>query len=313
MYLVFAFGIAWAGALVLYLTGGLVNSPPIGGFTLALLVLAVVYMGAPAAAHVLTRLITREGWHDVYLRPKFRRGWPYWIICWFAPPLLIFVGAAIFFALFPENYDSTLAPVRKTLEAAAGGRSVPEVDPWTIVVSQTLVAMLIAPLINALPIFGEEFGWRAYLQPKLMPLGGRKAMLLTGLVWGAWHAPIIAMGYNYGFNYPGAPWLGPIAMIWFTILCGTLLGWATIHAGSVWPAVIGHGALNGMAGIVTFFVQGQPNTLLGPSVVGVIGSIGFAAVALVLFLVPAALERSPIGRSGVPLRPRTAAADPSIV
>jgi preprotein translocase subunit Sec61beta len=45
-----------------------------------------------------------------------------------------------------------------------------------------------------------------------------------------------------------------------------------------------------MAGIVTFFVQGQPNTLLGPSVVGVIGSIGFAVVALILFLAPGALD-----------------------
>ena len=196
----------------------------------------------------------------------------------------------MFFVLFPQYYDSTLGTVRKMLDAAPGGQSLARVDPWTVVISQTLVAVLIAPLINAIPILGEEFGWRAYLQPKLMPLGGRRAILLTGVIWGVWHWPVIAMGYNYGFNYPGAPWLGPLAMIWFTIVFGTLIGWATLRAGSVWPAVIGHGALNGMAGIVAFFVQGQPNTLLGPSVVGVIGSIGFAVVALILFLVPGALD-----------------------
>jgi hypothetical protein len=85
-------------------------------------------------------------------------------------------------------------------------------------------------------------------------------------------------------------------MVWFTIVFGTLVSWATLRAGSVWPAVIGHGALNGMAGIVTFFVQGQPNTLLGPSVVGAIGSIGFAAAALILFLIPGALDTSDGGR-----------------
>jgi membrane protease YdiL (CAAX protease family) len=291
VFVILAFAIAWTGGLVIFLTGGLVNSPRIGGgFTLAILVLTIVYMGAPAVAHLLTRLVTREGWHDLYLRPKLRRGWAFWIICWFAPPLLIYLGAAVFFVLFPETYDPTLGTVRKMLDAAVGGQSLARVDPWTVVISQTLFAVLIAPLINAIPILGEEFGWRAYLQPKLMPLGGRRAILLTGVIWGVWHWPVIAMGYNYGFNYPGAPWLGPIAMIWFTIVFGTLIGWATLRAGSVWPAVVGHGALNGMAGIVAFFVQGQPNTLLGPSAVGVIGSIGFAAVALILFLVPGALD-----------------------
>lgn len=291
VFLILAFGIAWTGGLVIFMTGGLVNSPRIGGgFTLATLILATAYMGAPAVAHVLTRLVTREGWRDLYLRPKLRRGWVYWIICWFAPPLFIYLGAAVFFVLFPEYYDPTLTTVRNMLGAVAGGQSLAQVNPWTVVISQTLFAILIAPLINAIPILGEEFGWRAYLQPKLIPLGGRTAMLLTGVIWGVWHWPVIAMGYNYGFNYPGAPWLGPLAMVWFTIVFGTLIGWATLRAGSVWPAVIGHGALNGMAGIATFFVRGQPNTLLGPSVVGVVGSIGFAVVALILFLAPRALD-----------------------
>jgi uncharacterized protein len=307
VYLIFAFGIAWTGALVIYLTGGLVNSPSVAGFTLAILVLTIVYMGAPALANVLTRLLTREGWHDLYLRPKLRQGWPYWIICWVAPPLLIFLGAAVFFVVFPAYYNPTLSTVRKMLEAAGDGQSLSQVDPWAVVISQTLVAILIAPLINAIPIFGEEFGWRAYLQPKLMPFGGRKAALLTGVIWGLWHAPVIAMGYNYGFEYPGAPWLGPLAMIWFTIVFGAVIGWAALRAGSVWPAVIGHGALNGMAGIVTFFVQGQPNTLLGPSVVCVIGSIGLAAVALILFLVPGALDpfngRQIAGQPLIPAEP----------
>lgn len=300
VFVVLAFAIAWMGGLAIFLTGGLFNSPTIGGgLTLAFLVLTVVYMGAPAAAHLLTRLVTREGWHDLYLWPKLGRGWPYWIICWLAPSLLVFLGAAAFFALFPQYYDPTLGTVRKMIEAG-GGQSLTQIDPWTVVISQTLVAILIAPLINALPIFGEEFGWRAYLQPKLTPLGGRKAILLTGAIWGVWHWPVIAMGYNYGFDYPGSPWLGPIAMVWFTILFGTLIGWAVLRAGCVWPAVIGHGALNGMAGIVTFFVQGQPNTLLGPSVVGVIGSIGFAAVALILFLAPGALDTLSSRRAIVP-------------
>jgi membrane protease YdiL (CAAX protease family) len=293
IFIALAFGIAWMGGLVIYLTGGLVNSPIISGrINLALVILTVVYMGAPAIAHLLTRLISREGWRDLYLRPKFRQGWPYWIICWIAPAVFIFLGAAVFFVIFPQNFDPSLRLVRSMMESASGGQSLPQIDPWMVLVTQSLFAIVIAPILNAIPILGEEFGWRAYLLPKLMPLGGRKAVLLTGVIWGVWHWPVIAMGYNYGFSYPGSPWLGPIAMVWFTVVFGTLIGWASLRAGSVWPAVIGHGALNGMAGIVAVFVQGHPNTLLGPSVVGVIGSIGFTVVALILFLAPRGLETS---------------------
>ena len=109
-------------------------------------------------------------------------------------------------------------------------------------------------------------------------------MLLMGVIWGLWHAPIIAMGHNYGTEYAGAPWLGILTMIWFTFTLGTFLGWATLRARSVWPAVIGHGAINGIAGIYVFFTQGTPNTLLGPSVAALIGSWAIALVALVIFL-----------------------------
>jgi membrane protease YdiL (CAAX protease family) len=291
IYLFFAFAIAWATGLVIYLNGGLVKSPPlVGGLTLALVLLATAYMGAPALAHILTRIVTREGWKGLYLRPKFKQGWRYWLICWIAPSILIIVGMAVYFALFPQYYDPALGTVRKLLEQRAGGIALPQINPWTIVISQTVVAIVISPILNALPVLGEEFGWRAYLQPKLMVLGGRKALVLMGIVWGVWHWPVILMGYEYGFNYPGATWLGCLVFLWFTILASIFLGWATLRAGSVWPAVIGHAALNGFANIFAFFVQDDPNLLLGPAVNGIIGSIGFTVVALLILLRAGALD-----------------------
>ncbi|WP_423225804.1 hypothetical protein [Candidatus Amarolinea aalborgensis] len=82
IFLAFAFGIAWVIGLIIFLTGGLVNSPvlvPALRLTLATVLLAVGYMWAPALAHVLTRLLTREGWHDTWLRPHFKQGWRYWL------------------------------------------------------------------------------------------------------------------------------------------------------------------------------------------------------------------------------------------
>lgn len=286
IFIAFAFGIAWLVALALYLTGGLTATP----YTLVLL--AVGYMGAPAFSHILTRLVTREGWQGLYLRPNFKKGWLYWSICWIAPAIFTFLGMALFFMLFPQYYDPSLSLAKKVMEnsAALTGQPLPAIDPWVVVMSQTLTALLVAPILNAIPILGEEFGWRAYLQPKLMPLGGRKAMGLMGIVWGLWHAPLIAMGHNYGTNYPGAPWSGILATIWIMFILGTFLGWAALRGGSVWPAVIGHGAINGIAGIYAFFTQGNPNLLLGPSVAGIIGSWALAVVALIIFLKRDALK-----------------------
>lgn len=290
VFIVFAFGIAWLVALAIYLTGGPAGSPFI------LLLLAVGYMGAPAFAHILTRLVTREGWQHLYLRPKFRQSWRYWLLSWIAPALFTFAGMAVFFALFPQFYDPSLSAVRTLMENSAGGtgQAVPTMSPWFVIISQTITALLIAPILNAIPILGEEFGWRAYLQPKLLPLGERTTMVWMGLIWGLWHAPLIAMGHNYGLEYPGAPWLGILAMTWFTFVFGTFIGWATLRAGSVWPAVIGHGALNGIAGIALFFIQGNPSLVLGPSMVGFIGSLPVALVALLILLNRNALKRQSV-------------------
>ncbi len=278
IYIAWAFGIAWVGGLALFLTGGIANDLRTS------LILTLAYMGAPAIAHILTRLLTGEGWQGVRLRPDLRREWPYWAACWLGPGLLTLLGAAVYFLLFPHHFDPTLGRVRELLVAAAeqSGQTLPELDPWTVIAVQVAQAMLISPLLNALPTFGEEFGWRAYLQPKLMVLGARKGLLLTGLIWGVWHWPIIAMGHNYGIDYPGAPWTGLLMTLWFTLVIGVFFGWAARRAGSVWPAVIGHGALNGIASLGLFLAQGDPNPLLGPLPVGLIGSVGFALVALLI-------------------------------
>ncbi len=295
IFLAFACGIAWAAGLIVYLTGGLVNSPeliPGTGLTLALVLVAVIYMGAPALAHVLTRLVTREGWQGVFLRPKLKRGWPYWIAAWFLPAILTLVGMAVFYALFPRYFDPSLNMIRDQLDQAARmtGQTLP-LTPWAVVIINTTVGVLIAPLINSLFTFGEEFGWRAYLQPKLMVLGGRKAVLIIGAIWGLWHWPLIVMGHNYGLDYPGAPWLGIPVMMWLTTMLAILLGWLTLRGGSVWPAVIGHAAMNGIGGLALLFMQGEPNMLLGPAPSGLIGSAGFVLMALILFLSPKALAK----------------------
>lgn len=48
------------------------------------------------------------------------------------------------------------------------------------------------PIITLLPGFGEEFGWRGYMLPRLaLRYTGRKAVLLHSIIWWAWHLPLL--------------------------------------------------------------------------------------------------------------------------
>jgi len=288
IYLAFAFGIAWIVGLIIYLTGGLTNSPeliPSAHITLALVLLATGYMWAPALANIFTRLLTHEGFHDLGLWPKLKRGWPFWLAGWFLPGILTILGMLIYFAVFPAQFDPKFTLLQQTLDNAAKltGKAIP-ISAQTYFFIQIAVALFLAPILNCLATFGEEFGWRGYLQPKLMPLGTRRALLLVGLIWGVWHWPVIWMGYEYGFNYWGAPFVGPLLFLVFTVSLAILFGWLVLRAGSIWPAVIAHGAINGIAALGLVVMNGQPNMLLGPAPNGLLGGLPLILLAALIFI-----------------------------
>lgn len=82
--------------------------------------------------------------------------------------------------------------------------------------------------------------------------------------------------------------------IWFTFIAGVFLAWVTLRGGSVWPAVIGHAAINGLAGLSFLFVRGTPNPIIGPFIQGVVGGLGFTLLGVLLFLRPGAFD---VGRA----------------
>ena len=77
--------------LIIYLNGQIANSPeliPGTGITLALILTASGYMWGPAIAHLLTRLITKASWKDVYLKPLLKEKWKVLLAGWFIPGIV---------------------------------------------------------------------------------------------------------------------------------------------------------------------------------------------------------------------------------
>ncbi|MFC7643624.1 CPBP family intramembrane glutamic endopeptidase [Streptosporangium lutulentum] len=222
-----------------------------------------------------------------------RRGRTFALIAlaWFGTPLLVVVAIALSAALGLLAVDlDGLSLFRQGLESATPGLSLP-VEPEVLAAVQIASAILVAPLINSIAALGEEWGWRGWLLPRLMPLGTWRALLVSGVIWGAWHAPLTLRGYNY-------PELGAWAAPMFVIFCvvfGAVLGWLRLYSGSFWPAVVGHGALNASGALVVLVGDAaDPPDLAVAGITGLVGSALLAVVAAVLF------KRRPV-RQSVPV------------
>jgi membrane protease YdiL (CAAX protease family) len=294
-----AYGISIALGLVIFFGGGLFGDDTSGlNPRQSATILLMALMFAPTVANIGTRLITREGWSNTLLRPNLRRGWPIYLAAVFLPILATIVGGAIYYLIFPSRFDISMTWAR---EAGIFVGSIGE-DWVPGVFFLYMVAMILVTIVpvGLLLSFGEEFGWRGYLLPKLMPMGSRKAVLLLGVIHGAWHWPIIFMGYEYGLGYWGAPIVGPLLFLLFTTYLSVFLAWVTLRSGSVWPAALGHAAINASALLMFFYSTGDTARLVGPTAVGIVGGLGYGLLALLILVSTRAL--APIA-SPVPAKP----------
>jgi membrane protease YdiL (CAAX protease family) len=279
------FGLAYLIVLVLYLNGGLLSETELFPDIRLVTVLTTLYLALPTIGHLLTRLITKEGWRHLFLAPKLGRGWRYWLLAWLGIPVLIAIGGAVFYLFFPDFFDSELGHVAVGVLNQGIALENLAVPLSTILLRQIAVGIFQAPIFNLPTSLASEFGWRAYLQPKLMELGPRKALLITGASWGLFLAPLVSLGYTYGYfdiDYWGAPLSGMLMIILAATYLGVVLGWLTYRGGSVWPAVIGYGMVTGVAEIALLVSKGVPPLLLGPTVNGILGGAGFIIAAVLI-------------------------------
>ena len=198
---------------LLFKVGGLTSEGPVIG----------LYMCTPALAALVMLLVitrdgsSREGWKSLGLHRLGLRVW--WIAIG-----VIFLTSLVASAIV---WATPLA----SFVLSEGGIVNPLLQFLTGVVIMTLTFSL-----------GEELGWRGYLLPRLLSVGRTRALVLVGLIWAAWHMPLIFLTplYHSSGN----------RLIVLPLFVGTLVaasfvfGYLRILTGSVWPASLAHSVHN---------------------------------------------------------------------
>jgi len=159
------------------------------------------------------------------------------------------------------------------------------INPTGYVILATAQSVLLSPFLAIVIAWGEEYGWRGYLQSELFKLGRVRGVLLLGVIWGLWHAPVILMGHNY----PGHPYLGVLLMTLYTTGLAVVLGYAVLKARSVLLAAYLHALNNQVAGVLVILGYRPFDTAFS----FLIGTYGIVTLAVVAWLI----LRDPIWRS----------------
>lgn len=278
VYVVLAFGLGWVVMLPLLLGDGL-KSPWATLYMMAM-------MFVPSIAVLLTLLILdrRSGWWRRLglwpLRPV-GRWFGYMGLALLVPIAIVFIDLLVAKLLGQYEFDlANFSGFAQSLDAVGANPEMMGMTVQTFVLIQ-LLAIVPGSFINVIPALGEELGWRGWLVPKLLPLGVWPALLISGAIWGLWHAPALVMGYNY----PLAPsWLAIIMMMGACIMMGSILSWLRIRSNSVWPAALGHGAFNATASVyVLLGAADQTVNTVHQTILGWSGWIVPAIFILILY------------------------------
>ena len=254
--LAYLFSWLWWGALLLSEAQSLTNLSQMNADEAqsAQIMFAVGDFGPLIAALVMRLFVSKEGLKGAM---GWRRSWKFYLFALLAP-ILFFSLLALF------NHLTGLGRFAWTRTDM----------PLGVYLG---IELLIGTLIISVFVFGEEYGWRGYLLPRLLTLGEIKGTLLVGLIWAGWHLPLLLAG----LNYPGQSLLLAIPLFTLAVICLSFpFTWFyKATAGSVVLASLFHGAINAYGdGLTALEVVPNGHPL-------VTGSAGLVFVLVLLSLI----------------------------
>jgi uncharacterized protein len=238
-------------------------------------------MWGPGIGAIVATLASDGKMSDLNLKRLGPKRYLFW--AWLLFPILSVATGLVTLLLGFGQFDPNLTLINDSLAALPPDAGL---TPTLLIVAQVAAAFTIAPIINTLFAMGEELGWRGYLLPQLLHLGEWKAIIISSVIWGFWHAPAIMQGHNY----PGYPVAGVFMMVIFTVLLGIIFSWLYLNTKSPWVPALAHGSVNAVAALPVLFLIPGFDMALGGTLASVSGWVALAI--FVVWLI--ATKRIPI-------------------
>ena len=239
VYLLFTFGVAYAMQIGVYFLS--ISGIPLVYQLLMAIMMFVPLFGVLVSGHALKDM----GWN-----PVFKGHIKTILFAWFGPAIITALGALIYFLIFPQHFDLSGSYIVE----AVGEEALKQMEASGISYPVYILIMCVecityAPLINMFFGMGEEVGWRGFLYPQLKARFGRRiGRILGGVIWGAWHWPVIwLIGYEYGMEYIGFPVTGMLLFAVVTVAIGIITDWTYEKTHCIWLPSLFHGAFNAAA------------------------------------------------------------------
>ncbi len=249
-----------------------------------ILQLPLVFMTIPVVATLITKKVTKDK-SKLNFSLKVLKNKRMFFFSAVIPVILVFMGAIIFYLVFPQDLDLNATYISDNF-AVFGAPSEIELDvPALLMVGLGVCAVSSVCIPSWFFALGEDIGWQGYFLPllcKKMPV--KMAVILTGVLWGLGHAPLIYSGVNYGLDYATAPYGGIAMMILFCVTVGVWMSYVTLKTNNCMYASIIHGSVNIIGESPVFVSLSSQSTLLGPNPSGIIGMSVLLIGAIILIL-----------------------------
>ncbi len=253
-YLLMVFSASWSLIVIIYLLGGL--------RTMAALGLYGLMMMPAISAFLVRKWITKEGFENSGLKIGRKK---YYFIAWLLSLTVIYATyGIIILAGFGKVYltEQELVKRIEEIKKTHGIQSSISTPPhgMNLVVFLALLAIgnITVFLIPATILgFGEEFGWRSYLLPKLLPLGRLKAFLIVGFIWWLWHLPLTLLTQPPAKSTIEIAVLSLLGLVSATLM-GIILAWLFYASESIFPAALAHATFNQANQALVIFVGFNP-------------------------------------------------------
>jgi len=187
---------------------------------------------------------------------------------------MIGVGLTLPDVSFTAEYSLFLLELGLTEAEAVATVADLEATGVPLVVLLGGLGLVLGGTLFALAALGEELGWRGLLLTELAPLGFWQLSLVTGLVWGIWHTPLILVG----LQFPDEPVVGIVLMTTATVALSPVYTYLTVRARSALAATFFHGSF--VLGVFTSVYLADGNELvISPfGIVGIVAAlVGIAA------------------------------------